>query len=302
VVAHDMDPDYASTCYARELPGTIPVAVQHHHAHIASVLLECGLDGPVIGIAFDGGGYGPDGTIWGGEFLVTDLAAYDRAVHLQPIPLPGSEQALLQPWRVAAAWLFHVYGEQWLDWPLVFSQNLDRQAWGVLHHLIENRFNCSYSSSAGSLIDAVAALTGVRQRVTYQGQAAMELESIIDQKARGAYPFLLHGAVLDPVAALSALVSDLLARVPAPVVAARFCNGLAQAATAVCLRLRQERGLNQVALSGDAWQNAWLLERTLAQLEQGGFEVYINRRVPPHDGGLCLGQAGVAATQQYGLQ
>jgi hydrogenase maturation protein HypF len=299
VVAHDMEPDCAGARYALELRDTIPVAVQHHHAHIAAVLVECNLKGPVIGVVFDKGGYGPDGTLWGGEFLITDLAGFERAVYLQPVPIPDGAQALLQPWRVAAAWLYHAYGEQWLEWPLAFSQAVDRQAWGVLHHLIEHRSDCPYSSSAAHLFDAVAALTGIRQRVSYEGQVAMELESLLDPDINGAYPFSLHGEILDPVAALADLVSDLLARVPTPVVVARFCNGMAQAVTAVCRRLRQERGLNQVALSGDVWQNGFLLEQTLAQLESRDFEVYTNRFVPLNDGGLCLGQAGIAAAQQY---
>jgi hydrogenase maturation protein HypF len=292
IIAHDLHPDYLSTQVALEREGVRRVGVQHHHAHIASVLAEHRLAGPVLGVAFDGTGYGLDGSVWGGEFLVASLAAFERAAYLRPVRMPGGEQAIRQPWRLAAAWLQTLYGDQWREWGLPLCNQ--PQLRGVLNMLARG-VNSPLTSSMGRLFDAVAALLGVRDRVSYEGQAAIELEALAARGEPGAYPFALAGAQIDPAPMFEALLADLAAGAPVPVLAARFHNGVAALVVSVCRRLRAERGLGTVALSGGVFQNATLLTRALAGLEAAGFAVYTNQRVPPNDGGLALGQLAVAA-------
>jgi hydrogenase maturation protein HypF len=227
--------------------------------------------------------------------MVADLADFERVAHLAEVPLPGGEQAIHQPWRVAAAWLHALYGDGWLNWTLDFSRKVDRQVWAVLRQMIERRVNSPLTSSMGRLFDAVAALIGLRQTVNYEGQAAVELEAMADERVRDAYAFGLRWPVADPAPLFDSLLSDLQAGLPLPVISARFHNAVAALVADICVRLRTERGLNAVALSGGVFQNALLLSRTLNQLGALGFETYTNRRVPPNDGGIALGQAAVAA-------
>jgi hydrogenase maturation protein HypF len=297
VVAHDLHPDYLSTQYALALEGVRRVPVQHHHAHIASVMAEHGLRGPLIGVAFDGTGYGPDGTVWGGEFLVADMAGFERAAFLRPVPMPGGEQAIHQPWRLAAAWLQTLYGDEWRDWGLPFAAAAGPAPLRGVLQMMERGLNSPLTSSMGRLFDAVSALLGLRATVSYEGQAAIELEAIAAPDEPGAYDFALAGPWADPAPLFACLLADLQAGVPAPVIAARFHKGVAALVVAVCQRLRAERGLNVVALSGGVFQNANLLARSLAGLSARGFEVYTNQRVPPNDGGLALGQVAVAAAR-----
>ncbi|GGU50157.1 carbamoyltransferase HypF [Lentzea flava] len=286
VVAHDLHPDYRSTRYAAELPGVELVGVQHHHAHVASCLAENGETGPVIGVVFDGTGYGPDGTIWGGEFLVADLTGYRRIGHLRQVPLPGGAAAIRQPWRMAAAYLPDV------DLPVVH-----RNAWNPVVALARNGVNAPLTSSAGRLFDAAAALLDVRDVITYEGQAAIELEQRADPSTSDSYSAGTDGLVLHGEDLLRALVADRQAGVDVAVIAARFHNGLAAAVVACCAAAREETGLAAVALSGGVFQNALLLRRTAEGLRRGGFRVLTHRLVPPNDGGISLGQAAVAASR-----
>jgi len=293
VVAHDLHPEYLSTKYALELDGVDLLGVQHHHAHIASCLADTGEDGPVIGVAFDGTGYGTDGTIWGGEFLIADLAEFERAGHLAPVPMPGGAAAIRQPWRMAAAYL----GEHAPD-------NLVRrhqQYWPAVLAMAANGVNSPLTSSAGRLFDAAAAILGVRDAINYEGQAAIELEQLADPAEARAYPagieagqgpFRACGADL-----LHGVIDDLTSGVPAPVIAARFHHGVAALVEAGCLLMRDRHGLGTVALSGGVFQNALLLHAAVARLEARGFRVLLHSRVPCNDGGISLGQAAVAAAR-----
>ncbi len=291
VVAHDLHPEYLSTKYALDLDGADLQPVQHHHAHIASCLADNGADGPVIGVAFDGTGYGTDGTIWGGEFLVAGLAGFERAGHLAPVPMPGGAAAIRQPWRMAAAYL----DRDDLD---VARRNADR--WAQVTAMAAKGVNAPLTSSAGRLFDAAAALLGVRDTINYEGQAAIELEQLADPAETAAYPaavvagdpFQILGADL-----LTALLSDLTAGVRAPVIAARFHHGVAAAIEAGCVLLRERHGLATVALSGGVFQNMLLLHATAARLEARGFRVLTHSRVPCNDGGISLGQAVIAAAR-----
>jgi hydrogenase maturation protein HypF len=300
VVAHDLHPDYQATRYAKERAtkdGLPLVAVQHHHAHIASCMAEHGL-GPgdrVIGVAFDGTGYGPDGAIWGGEFLVADYADAERPLHLAYCPLPGGDAATRNPYRAALAWL-RLAGLPWDD-DLPSVRAAEDGALAVLARQLETGLNAPLTSSVGRLFDAAASLAGVRHRVAYEAQAACEFEAAAASGELTAYRFDVGESVVDPAPALRELVREVRDGVAVPLASARFHNGLANAVVAGCRRLREATGLERVALSGGVWQNMLLLSRAVDGLEQAGFEVLVHHLVPANDGGLALGQAVVAAAR-----
>jgi hydrogenase maturation protein HypF len=295
-VAHDLHPDYLSTRYAQDMTGVELIGVQHHHAHIASCLADNGETGPVIGVAFDGTGYGPDGTIWGGEFLLADLAGFERAAHLAPVPMPGGAAAIRQPWRMAASYLAAagpVPGG--LD---VTTRN--QQSWAAVLTMAQRGINAPATSSAGRLFDAVAAVLGVRDVIRYEGQAAIELEQLADPAVVDWYPVRVDDR--DPLRIMGAdlvraAADELAAGVARPVIAARFHNGVAAAISRVCAELRDRTGLGTVALSGGVFQNLLLTERVAGQLADRGFRVLVHHRVPCNDGGISLGQAVVAAAR-----
>ena len=292
VVAYDLHPEYLSTKYALDLDGVDLVGVQHHHAHIASCLADNGADGPVIGVAFDGTGYGTDGTIWGGEFLIADLSGFERGGHLAPVPMPGGAAAVRQPWRMAAAYLSG-FDVSRLD---VARRNAGR--WDAIVSMAGRGVNSPLTSSAGRLFDAVAAVLGVRDEISYEGQAAIELEQLADVGETGAYrasiesggTFRANGTDL-----IGAAVDDLVAGVSREIIAARFHNGLAALIVDGCVRLREHHGLTTVALSGGVFQNLLLLARTARGLQSRGFTVLTHSRVPCNDGGISLGQALIAS-------
>src|SRR6266850_864586 len=281
------------------LDGVGRIAVQHHHAHIASCLADNGVDRRVIGVAWDGTGYGLDGHAWGGEFLVADLAGFERAGHFEPVPLPGGDAAAREPWRMAAAFLRAAYGDVMADLDLAFMRRLDRVAWRTLARAIDRGLNAPLTSSAGRLFDAVASLLGVRDRVAFEAQAAMELEALAAPQADVTYATRLDDTgdalVVRTTDVVRGVVDDLLRQTPTAVIAARFHATLADVIVSVCGRIRERTGVGAVALSGGVFQNAWLLAAALDALETAGFEVYSHRDVPANDGGLALGQAAVAA-------
>lgn len=299
VVAHDLHPEYLSTKYALALEDVELVGVQHHHAHIASCLADNREDGPVIGVAYDGTGYGADGTIWGGELLVADLAGFSRAGVLAPVPLPGGTTAIRQPWRMAAAHLDAAYDGA--PPPELGVQARHRSGWDDVLAVARSGVNSPLTSSAGRLFDAVAAILGVRDAVDYEGQAAIELEQRADPAETAAYPAAIDDGDLLVIRVgdlVRAVVADLRGGVPPATVAARFHHGLADVTVAACRRLSAATGIGTVALSGGVFQNRLLLGRVTDGLERHGLRVLTHHRVPPNDGGISLGQIAVAATRQ----
>jgi hydrogenase maturation protein HypF len=308
VVAHDLHPDYLSTGYALERQELCPVGVQHHHAHLAACLAEHGEEGPAVGAIYDGTGYGTDGTVWGGELLVGDLCDSERAGHLLAVPMPGGEQAIRQPWRMARAWLLAAGVAS-----PALAARVGPERWDAVGELARRGVASPATSSMGRLFDAVAALCGGPLRVTYEGQAAVELEALAApatptaagarpapaaRAARGAYPLPFGaGLVLDARETVRAVVVDLGAGVAPAVVAARFHAAIADATAGACARVAAERGLGTVVLSGGVFQNRLLLVRTGVALEEAGLRVLIPRRLPPNDGGIAFGQAAVAAAR-----
>jgi hydrogenase maturation protein HypF len=304
VLVHDLHPDYASTRYAAQRAAGAPelgrLEVQHHHAHMASCMAEHGLAGPVIGVAFDGTGYGTDGAIWGGEFLVGGYREFRRAAHLRYVVLPGGDQAIREPWRVAVVHLCDAGSSREL-----LAGRVSDTALRLVEGMIARGVNAPRTSSAGRLFDAVAALAGVRERVSYEGQAAMELEWLATKaRADGAYSFALSEPArsgdplqIDTRPLITGVVEDVRQGDSASVIGRRFHAALAETIVRVCARLRAESGLNEVVLSGGVFMNVLLLELAVARLEAAGFRVYRHRLVPPNDGGLCLGQLAVAAAR-----
>jgi hydrogenase maturation protein HypF len=301
IVAHDLHPLYLSTRYARGLTGVRLMGVQHHHAHIAACLAENRRTDRVIGIALDGTGYGPDGAVWGGELLVADLAGFTRAGHLAAVRLPGGEAAVKDPGRMACAYLYALYEEDFLSQARRLGLSFSPLEERILQRQLAQGLNSPLTTSAGRLFDAVAAALGVCRTRTYEGQPAMELEMTADAAADGFYPAAVkttpEALVLDTLAIFGGAVADYLAGVAAAVIAGRFHHSLVRLLADACGLIRDRTGLNLVALSGGVMQNALLftrLQRTLAAL---GFEVLTHTLTPPNDGSISLGQVAVAAAQ-----
>jgi hydrogenase maturation protein HypF len=301
-VAHDLHPDYLSTRYALGLDPALPrVAVQHHHAHVAACMAEHRLTGPVIGVAFDGTGYGPDGAVWGGEFLVADYAGFERVAHLGYVPMPGGDRAAREPFRMALAHLLRAFGE----WdpelsPVREATDAERR---MIRRQLEREINAPLTSSVGRLFDAVASLAGVRHRARFEAQAAMELEALAEGPAGAPYPVEIAGGaplVIEPGPMIRGVVDDLAEGAPPTRIAARFHATVAEAVVRISERMRASRGLDRVVLSGGVFQNAILLGATRQGLEACGFEVFSHHLVPPNDGGIALGQAAVAHARLQG--
>jgi hydrogenase maturation protein HypF len=302
-VAADLHPDYLSTRYARE-SGLPIIQVQHHHAHIASVLAETGYTDKVIGVSYDGMGWGTDGKPWGGEFLVCDLADFERAAHLEPVAQPGGDAAAKQPPRMAYAFLRAAFGDDADRIAQDLLPTFTAEERVVVARIIERDLNSPHTSSMGRLFDAASALLGICQANTFHAQAPMELESAawLAATEEGFYSVPIEpdnaGVCIARTAALvRALVDDVTSGTAREVCAARFHNTVARLTLEICARIRDNRGLATVALSGGVFANAFLVERLVPILEKDGFEVLLNAEVPPGDGGVCLGQAAVAASR-----
>ncbi len=298
LIVHDLHPDYASTRYASQLDDSLPrLAVQHHHAHMASCMAENGLDEPVICVAFDGTGFGTDGAIWGGEFLTGDYRGFRRAAHLRYVAMPGGEQAVREPWRMAAAHLIDSGQSE-----ASLSDRVPTAAQATVRRMIERRLNTPSTSSMGRLFDGVAALAGGRDRVSYEGQAAIEFEWLASGcNAGGVYSFEIEDAGLDSPLLIDTrpLICEVVDGIrqghDAATIGRRFHSTVVEIVAQVCSRLRERIGLSVVTLSGGVFLNALLTSETVERLAGDGFRVYRHRRVPPGDGGLSLGQLAVAA-------
>lgn len=308
VIAHDLHPDYVSTQYAMRRAieaGLVQVAVQHHHAHLASCLAENGLEGPAIGVTFDGTGYGIDArsqeaTIWGGEFLVGDYREFRRAAHLRNVSMPGGEAAIHEPWRMALSHLRDAHCECER-----LRKRISDTAYRTVERMLERRFHSPLTSSLGRLFDAAAAIVGVRDRVSYEGQAAMELEWLAEaEPADEVYPIEIEDQatpnmpmVIDTRPIVRGMVNDLMSGTAPARIAGRFHSTIATLVAEVCARIRNSTGIDVVALSGGVFMNGLLTEQVTSRLMGNGFRVYRHRLVPPNDGGLCLGQLAVAAAK-----
>lgn len=299
-IACDLHPDYLSTRYAKELSveKKLPLfRIQHHHAHIISCMAENGLDEPVIGISFDGTGYGTDGTTWGGEFLIADLKDFSRYTYLDPVALPGGDKAVSEPWRTAVSCLYRYFGRNFDFMSVAALRKTGQQKLSMVAEMLEKNINCPVSSGAGRLFDAVSALLGLCTAETFDSEAPMRLESAIDGKTDEYYSFTA-GKPVTFEETFRSLLDDIGVKTPA-YISARFHNTLAMVILELSLQIRRESSIKKVVLSGGCFQNRYLLEKACNMLRKKDFLVYTNRRVPPNDGGISLGQL-VAASKLNG--
>ncbi len=300
IIAHDLHPDYFSTKWALEREDLQHIPVQHHHAHIAACMAENHLDGKVIGIALDGTGYGTDGAIWGGEILLAGYAAFERIAHLDYAPLPGGSAAIHEPWRMAVSHLAKNYGDDLPSLDLLFLKEIDSRKLQLVLQMMQREIHSPRTSSCGRLFDAVAALVGLRSTVSYEAQAAIELEMAAHASTdEGAYPFNLtkDGPIwkIGTRSLFDWLIADIRKHVNIPDMSRRFHHGLAITLADLAAKIREEHNLNRVCLSGGCFHNVLLFEFTLQALRSHDFEVYFHSEVPAGDGGISLGQALVAA-------
>jgi len=303
IVAYDLHPEYLSTKYALGLPAK-KVGIQHHFAHLAGCLAENGEEGPAIGLSFDGLGFGTDGALWGGEFLVGDFYSFQRKAHLEYLPVPGGEAAIHHPWRMALSYVYCLLGkERLMKFLPLFTRAVQGSGPGeekirVLLQQIDKRMNSPLTSSCGRLFDGVSALLGLRPSISFEGQAAMELEMIADPDEKGEYEFFAEREGEKEVIRLGPLIGgvlrDLEEGIPPSIISGKFHNTLVRMGVTVSQKIRDGGGPEKVTLSGGVFQNRFLLERMKDQLEAAGFKVLVHRQVPCNDGGLSLGQAVIA--------
>jgi hydrogenase maturation protein HypF len=298
IVACDLHPDYLSTRYANEHNEMMKVQVQHHHAHIVSCMAENHLEGPVIGLSFDGTGYGSDGKMWGGEVLAVETDQFERTASLSYVGMPGSAAAIKQPWRMAVSYLYDVFGDLIWDLNLPMLRQIGEKNVKIIIEMISKKINSPQTSSLGRLFDGVAAIVGIRDDVFFEGQAAMELEMVArdDRNARYDYEWvsgdfyrILPGPIIEGV------VRDMEKGIHPSEISSKFHATLIHLFSQLCDVIRKERGLNRVVLSGGVFQNSLLLYGLKRALEQDRFQVFAHRLVPTNDGGISLGQAQVAA-------
>ena len=298
LVAYDMHPDYLSTQYAKKQENIVKIPVQHHHAHIVSCMAEHGLAGPVIGLAFDGTGYGTDGAIWGGEVLITQEGNFRRAAHLSYVPMPGGAAAIKKPWRMALSYLYKVFGREFWDLDLPMLKKKDSKKMEILCEMISRGVHCPETSSLGRLFDGIAAILGVRDQVHNEGQAAMELEMLAEEDTRATYAYEWveeEARIVSIEPLIRGVVEDIGKGIRPSHIGGKFHRTLICLFTELCALLRKENGLNRVVLSGGVFQNATLLTGLLRTLKEEGFQVFSHEQVPTNDGGISLGQAIVAS-------
>ncbi len=300
-IACDLHPAYYSTQAAKELTAERIIPVQHHHAHIASCMADNQITGDVIGLAMDGTGYGLDGNAWGGEFLIADETHFQRFGHLRYLVLPGGEKAIHEPWRIAVSLLRTAYGRKWQEMAQKLKLISDETQGDLFDKIIENTIHSPLSSGLGRLFDGVAALIGLRRQVSFEGQAAMELESLATGSSGASYPFELlrtggQPCIVDMGAAIRAIIADLETGKSGPRMAASFHQTLIEAFADMADEMRRSTGLSRVVLSGGCFQNKILLTGTMNKLKLSGFHVYCHRDIPANDGGLSLGQAVIAGS------
>lgn len=298
IVAHDLHPDYLSTIYALEQQNIKKIPVQHHHAHIVSCMAENRLDGPVIGLSFDGTGYGTDGSIWGGEILISEDKRFERSAHLSYVPMPGSEAAIKEPWRMAVSYLYDAFGEELYSLDLPVLKEIDENKIRFIVEMISKQINSPSTSSLGRFFDGIAAIIGIRNYVVFEGQAAMELEMLVEKNTNKTYDFGwisgdMHKILLQPI--VCGVVNDMSKGVHPSDISSKFHATVIKLFSELCDVIRKESGLNRIALSGGVFQNSIILSGLMEKLEEKGFQVFTHTQVSANDGGISLGQAMVAA-------
>jgi hydrogenase maturation protein HypF len=302
-VAYDLHPDYLSTQYALSIPNLPKIGVQHHHAHIVSAMVENGMEGDVIGVALDGTGFGLDGTLWGGEFIRANLRDFDRLAHLKKVPMPGGSMAIKEPWRMAMVYLSEAFGEEAPELGIDLTKRVDLQKWDILKKAVGKKINSPLTSSMGRLFDAVSSLLSIRDKVHYEGQAAIELEKIADHEVKEEYPLTFckdeNPMTIDPTEMIRGIVRDLTEGMSSSKISGKFHRTVARLIIETCEAIRSEERLNRVVLSGGVFQNMFLLSLVAEGLRSSRFDVYTHHLVPTNDGGISLGQAVIAQMRLF---
>jgi hydrogenase maturation protein HypF len=296
LIVHDLHPDYFSARYAIK-SGSGTTAVQHHHAHIASCMTEHGLDEKVIGVCFDGTGFGTDGNLWGSEFFIADFSGYDRISHFEYIPLPGGEKAIKEPWRIAVAYLYKYFGKDILSFDLPFLKNIEAQKINLIISVIDMQLNSPLACGAGRIFDAVAALLNLCLFSNFEAEAPMRLEDIVLDNCDDCYPYTL-GSIISFESLFRAIINDLNSNDSIPMISTKFHNSIVEIIVQSSIRIRSLYGLNKVVLSGGTFQNRYLLEKTEKYLKENRFDVYSPCLIPANDGGIALGQLMIGAKKR----
>jgi hydrogenase maturation protein HypF len=300
MIVRDLHPDYMSTRYAMEQDNIEKVRVQHHHAHIVSCMAENNLDGDVIGLAFDGTGYGTDGAIWGGEILIADEGKFIRKAHMSYVPMPGGAAAIKEPWRMAVSYLHDALGQEFKNLRLPFLNKFDEKKIKIIEKMIEKKVNSPDTSSLGRFFDSIAAICGIRNTVHFEGQAAIELEMAAGEKTDEIYDYeWTSGDVyrILPGPVIRGIVKDIENGFHICKISSKFHQTLVRLFSDLCETIRKETELKRIVLSGGVFQNSLLLTGLSETLEKKDFKVFTHRLVPANDGGISLGQAVVAATK-----
>ncbi len=302
IIAYDLHPGYLSTKYAQDIENVKKIGIQHHHAHIASCMAENGITEKVIGLALDGTGYGTDGNIWGGEVLLADLIEFERLAHFDYLPMPGGEKAIKEPWRMGLSYLYKVFGEEIWDTGIGFINNIDKNVSKLLVRMINENVNSPLTSSLGRLFDGVSSITGVRNTANYEGQAAVELESIIEENTEsGVYQYTIinenekYIIMYDEI--IKSIINDILNNVNKGIISYKFHKTLVKIFVEICEKVRMVKDINIAALSGGCFQNLFLLKNIKNGLIAKGFDVIHHTKVPTNDGGISLGQAVIAGNR-----
>jgi hydrogenase maturation protein HypF len=310
IIAYDLHPEYLSTKYAQKLKTQNSklktVGIQHHHAHIASCMAENNIEDKVIGVAFDGLGYGIDGAFWGGEFIVADFSEFIRVAYLEYVSMPGGTKAIKEPYRMAISYLYKSYGNEILDLEIEFINRIPKKQLQLLTNVISNKLNSPLTSSVGRLFDAVSSLLGICDKVNYEGQSAIELEMAIKVKSQKSkvksygYTVIKEDEVfiVDPKQIIMGIIEDLKKAIPVGVISFKLHNTIVEIIVNICKRIHNITGLNKVVLSGGVFQNMFLLSNAVNRLRVEGFEVYTHHKVPTNDGGISLGQVAIAAHRE----
>jgi len=305
IIACDMHPGYFSSRLATHpTPYTLhptPYKVQHHEAHIASAIVDKGIKGKVIGVAFDGTGFGLDGNIWGGEFLVGDLKGFRRRAHIGYIPMPGAETAIREPWRMAASYLYHAFGDDFLDLKIDFVKKIRRSKWAVLKEMIEKKVNAPLTSSMGRFFDAAGSIIMSKEKVISEAEIPVELERMISGSCQNMYSYSIKTgdsvSIIDSAQVIKGVVKDLLKDVDKSAISAKFHNTVADMILRVSLDLRRRFKVGKVVISGGVFQNIYLSDRAVRLLGKYGFKVYTHSAVSASDSGIPIGQLAIASAR-----
>jgi hydrogenase maturation protein HypF len=299
LVVSDLHPDYLSSRFALELtqnnPGVKHISVQHHHAHIASAMLDAGVDGDVLGFGFDGSGYGTDGRMWGAEVQRASYEDFDRLFHFEYVNLPGGDKASQEPWRMGVSYLYKCFGEDMYGLSTPLTRHFSRKDMQNMQSLMDKKINSPFASSAGRLFDAVAAILGLNYYSSYQAEAPMLLESAIDRSEEGRYPFSLEGEQISFTSLIKEVVEDVHRGIAVGRIAAKFHHSLVHLILQISMEYRVRTGMDRVVLSGGTFQNRYLCGKLMEKLEKEKFHVLVPGRIPPNDQGIAMGQLAIGA-------